>query len=86
MTYYITYHIEANNYSIFTDSYSWSDWWTSLESAFLGMQAPLLHKQTAFLTKADEILSEPYLQVLLKTTELPTTYADFCDQYPELFI
>ena len=86
MTYYVTYHIEVNKYSIFTDSYSWSDWWTSLESAFLSMQAPILHKQSDFLTKVDEILSEPYLQVLLKTTKLPTTYVDFCDQYPELFI
>lgn len=86
MTYYVTYHTEANNYSIFTDSYTWSDWWTSLESAFLAMQTPILHKQSAFLTKADKILSEPYLQVLLKTTELPTTYADFCDQHPELLI
>ena len=86
MTYFLTYHLEARNYAIFTDSYTWSDWWTSLEFAFKNMHTPIIHKQPDFLTKAEQILSEPYLQILLKFTHLPATYADFCDQYPELFI
>lgn len=87
MNYFLVYHSESKNYAIFTNSYTWSDWHDTLFLAFTHiLHTPLTHRCIELPPNPEVYLNEPYLHILLKFSHLPATYADFCDQYPELFI